>query len=55
MTTKTEAIENAARLLLIKESSYKRTYGTVGGIALELATGWTELARVMGDEDDSAS
>lgn len=47
MTTTTEAIENAARMLRVKETTYKQTYGGIGGISLELGAAWTELARVM--------
>lgn len=54
MTTSTldDAIENAARLLRIKENAYVRTYGGVAGVAIELAAAWTDLARVIAKGDN---
>lgn len=49
-TTKTEMIENAARLLRNKENAQIRTYGSAATVSLELAVAWTELARVAGAE-----
>ena len=54
MTTFDVAVENAARMLRIREEKVRVTFGSVGNEAMELAAAWTELAHVLKPREGKA-
>ena len=52
MLTKSEAIEEAARLLKYTEHNRQHVYGGILAISYDLAVAWTNLARVIGEKEE---